>query len=151
MERRSPRPLMGILPLICAFALPLAAQDIQAGDNPLSGCFRVGVGVSVPAANRALEDAEVVQFVFEPSHAWANGYERTWRLSESTSAETVAFWWLEGDELVAIWPDADRILTLRLVHNGRDLTGTAVPTLQPNAARARVVAQPVRCAAATSD
>ena len=136
---RFPRPFMSVLLLAGSLTLPLSAQETA---NPLSGCFRVSVEPSAPDAD---PESHVVEFVFEPSHAWETGYERTWSLSESTDAKSVAFWWIEEEQLVAIWPIAEEILTLRLVPSGSGLVGLATPTLTPREESRRVEVQPANC------
>lgn len=157
MVRSTPRPPYGTLMPLFAVATLLAAVPVpgaarQATErNPLSACFRVAVAPTPSEAARNVVRGEVVEFVFEPSHAPSLGLDRSWRLNESSSTETVAFWWLEGEELVAIWPTGDSILTLRLAIDGFGLSGTAHPTLDPDGESARVAARPVGCRSSAGD
>lgn len=118
----------------CAAALLVTAVVVgtplraQSAANPLSSCFTVRLIAPAGAEDGgpALLSSEVVEFIFEPSHAWGRGMPRTWRLEAAPRADEVALWWPgDGDTLVAVWMRSGEPLTLRLQAAGNRLLGLA--------------------------
>jgi hypothetical protein len=127
------------LPLRLLAATKIAVPDTSVGQdvraNPYSGCFfleltRLGA-YALELEDAGLTGAPLVEFIVEPGHAWEMGFERMWRLEGPARARSIAFWWVEDEELVAVWAESGIPLEMRLTSVGDGSRGTTTFAIRP--------------------
>ena len=118
---------------------PLSAQDVS---QSVAGCFNVEI-TSSPDESEFFQErsAFLVEFVHAPdfrssSEAW---------VVPDPPGRSEARWWIEGEEMVAVWNVERRLVALRLQAEDGYLRGQVYRSLESRDREGEVWARPTAC------